>query len=62
VVPDEMPVTTPLVFIVPTDVVLLLHTPPLVEFDNVILPPTHTLFAPVIAETIGNEFTTTVVV
>ena len=62
VVPEETPVTTPLVFTVPIVGTLLLHTPPVVALARVIVPPMHTLFAPVIAATVGSGLTITVVV
>ena len=45
--PDTMPVVEP---IVATPVALLLHVPPAVLLASVIVRPTQTLVAPVIAE------------
>jgi hypothetical protein len=47
-VPADMPVTTPLLLIVATDVVLLLHVPPDVASASGELPPTHIVSVPVI--------------
>jgi hypothetical protein len=58
-VPAETPDTTPDVFTVATDVAPLDHTPPAVRFDNVIVDPTHTLDAPVMAPATGKGFTNT---
>jgi hypothetical protein len=52
VVPPVTPVTIPEDEpIVAIDVLLLVHTPPVVESVNEIFPPTHTLVAPVIEGT-----------
>lgn len=59
-VPGPMPVTTPLVFTVPTDGVLLLHVPPDVAFESVVVWPVHIDVPPVIAE--GGVFIVNVVV
>jgi hypothetical protein len=48
-----MPVTTPVVFIVPTAVLLLLHVPPAVALARDIFPVTHTLDGPVICANSG---------
>jgi len=52
--PSVMPVTVPVEDpIVATPVLLLLHTPPLVELVNVVVKPTHTLVVPPIAAGFG---------
>ena len=59
VVPPETPVTVPLVEpILATDVVLLLHTPPVLASESVVLLVPHTLNVPVMGDTAG--LTTTV--
>ena len=40
---------------------VLVHVPLFVELVKLIVPPSHTLLAPVIAATVGNGFTVTVV-
>lgn len=56
-----MPVTTPVVLTtVATEVLLLLHVPPVVEFVRVVLAPSQTEKEPLIAA--GSGFTTNVVV
>ena len=48
-VPTETPLTTPVVEpIVPTDVLLLIHVPPVVASVNVIEEPTHIMEDPII--------------
>jgi len=59
-VPPETPVTTPPALIVATAGVALLHVPPAVASDNVVVKPMHTLVVPVI--TAGNGLTVTVAV
>ncbi len=49
VVPAATPVTTPLVFTVPTAVLELLHAPPVDVVDKVVVVVGHTEFVPVIA-------------
>jgi hypothetical protein len=61
-VPAATPVTTPPVPMLATDVLLLLHTPDGVGSVRVVVPPTHTLDAPLIPATTGSAFTVTVVV
>ena len=51
VVPLLIPVTTPPVLTVPTAVLVLLHVPPAVVLDSVVVPVTVTVFVPVIAAT-----------
>ena len=53
--PGATPVTTPALVTVATDVLLLVHVPPLVG-DNVTVLPTHTDAG---AVTVGNAFTVT---
>lgn len=48
VLPPETPCTTPTPEIVATDVLVLLHAPPGVASDKVIVLPVHTLVGPVI--------------
>ena len=59
-----MPVTTPEVFTVPTPVLVLLHTPPVVASVNaVVAPAAHTIAVPVIeAGVTGSGFTVTIFV
>jgi hypothetical protein len=57
VTPVTIPVDEPMVA---TDVLLLLHVPPPVALDNVVVAPTQTDNVPVIAA--GNEFTVTTLV
>ena len=52
---DEPAVTTPLASTLATDGLLLLHEPPEVVHDNVLVPKTHALSTPVIAA--GETFT-----
>ena len=51
-VPTEMPETTP-VGLTLASVLPVLHTPPGVIEDNVIVAPTHTVEGPVIGATVG---------
>jgi hypothetical protein len=61
VVPAVTPETIPdIAPTVATDVVPLLHTPPEVASDKLVVAPEHTLLAPEIAA--GNGFTVTIVV
>ena len=60
VVPPAIPVTTPVVEIVPAAVFPLLHVPPPVPSVNAVVSPTHTSKVPLIAP--GNGFTVTVAV
>ena len=59
-VPAATPFTTPVVPMVATPVLLLLHTPPAVVLLKVVVDPWHTDATPVIAA--GNGFTVTVTV
>ena len=52
--PTDIPVTIPEASTVAIAVLLLLHTPPAVAFDKVIVEPAQTLLFPVIEATIGN--------
>ena len=61
-VPAEIPVTTPALSIVATALLELLHVPPLVALDNVVVDPSHTDVVPVIDPRTGRAFTVTVVV
>jgi hypothetical protein len=56
--PVAIPVTTPDPSIVATEVLLLLHVPPLSELLRVLVPPTHMLSVPEMAGT--RAFTVTV--
>jgi hypothetical protein len=56
-VPLDMPVTTPALLTVATNVLLLLHVPPVVG-DKVVVPPTHIDELPIIL-TVGNELIVT---
>ena len=60
--PTDTPVTTPLELTVATAVLLLLQVPPEVAFVNVVPEPTHIAEVPLIAETVGEAFTVTVIV
>jgi hypothetical protein len=60
VVPPEMPVTTPAADTVATETLELLHTPPGVASESVVLPEHATVVDPVI--TAGNGFTVTTLV
>jgi len=48
VVPEEMPVTTPVASTEPVDGVPLLHTPPVVASVSGVVSPIHTVPTPVI--------------
>ena len=49
VVPDDIPVTTPVALpILPAAGLVLVHTPPGTMSDNMVVNPTHTLSVPVI--------------
>src|SRR6478735_2592130 len=61
-VPADTPVTTPLLSIVATDSLLLLHTPLAVASVSVVVNPAHTLVVPLIAATTAIALTVTVVV
>ena len=62
VVPAVKPLTIPLVPIVATAVLLLLHTPPVVVSISVVVPPAHKLRGPPIEPTIGSGLTVTIAV
>lgn len=57
--PDTIPVAEPTVA---TDVLPLLHVPPLTALPSVELPPMHTLDVPVIVPADGAPFTVTTAV
>jgi hypothetical protein len=61
-VPDDTPVTVPVVPTVAVAVLVLLHTPPVVVSTNVVVaPPAHTFSVPVIeAGVVGKGFTETI--
>ena len=60
-VPADAPVTSPVALLtVATEVLLLLHVPPVVASVNVVVEPTHTADAPLIAA--GSGLTVIVVV
>ena len=62
-VPLLIPVITPLVFTVPTAVLLLLHAPPPVPLLlKVVVLPTHTVFVPLSVPGTGNGLTVTIAV
>ena len=61
-VPVATPVTTPEVPIVATEVVTLLHVPPDVASDKVVVPPTAKKATPVIVPVAGSGFTVTIMV
>ena len=54
VTPTDTPLTTPEELMVPTDVVLLVHVPPLVAFAKVVWPAIHIESVPVIGLGVGN--------
>jgi hypothetical protein len=60
-VPAVTPVTTPVADTVATAVFDDVHVPPVVADANCVVKPEHTFVAPVIAATVGNGFTVTVV-
>ena len=62
VVPSDMPVTTPVLPIVATDVVLLLHTPPNVASVRVVVVPAQIVVVPAMDDTEGKVPTVKVVV
>jgi len=55
VVPADIAVTTPLEFIEPTDGVELLHVPPTVTSDSVVVVPVHNDVVPVIGAAGGHH-------
>ena len=57
--PTLTPATTPALVIVATSGVKLLHIPPNVSFESVIVEPTQTLLLPLIAAIVGKLFTVT---
>ena len=62
-VPAETPVTTPVDEpTVAIEVLLLLHVPPLVESNKVIVDPTHTEVGPEIEDTVVDPVTVMVLV
>ena len=61
-VPAAIPLTVPELLTVAMVALLLLHTPPVVVLDKVVVDPTQTLFEPVMAATDGNPFIVTTVV
>ena len=62
VVPAFNPVTTPVFDTVAMKLFALVQVPFVVELVKLIVPLSHTLFAPVIAATVGIELTVTTVV
>jgi hypothetical protein len=62
VVPAVTPVTTPEADTVATAVLLDVQVPPVVADANCVVNPEQTIFAPVIAATVGNAFTVTTAV
>ena len=61
-VPAFTPVTSPAASAVAVATSLLLHVPPVVEEDKVVVAPTQTEVIPVIGSTTGNGFTETSIV
>jgi hypothetical protein len=61
-VPADIPNTIPDVPMVATEVVPLLHTPPGVAFESVVVPLSQTLKVPVITATVGSGLTVTITV
>ncbi len=62
VVPAVTLVTTPVLFIVATDGVLLAHVPPEVALLSVVVVPAHNVAVPDIAATVGNGLIVTLAV
>ena len=60
--PAATPVTTPLELMEATDGVALLHTPPAVALDKLVVAPAQAVTVPVIGPTTGKAFTVTEVV
>jgi len=58
-VPAVTPDTIPVELIVATEVLLLLHMPPVAVSARVVVELTHTVVVPVIAGTTGNGLTVT---
>ena len=58
-VPADKPVTKPVLLIVATDAVTLLHVPPPVTLDNVDEAPLQIFIVPVIGNTVGTVVTET---
>ena len=56
-VPADKPLTTPVVLMVATAGLLLLHTPPAVALDKVTVLPSHTVVVPVMVPADGLAFT-----
>jgi hypothetical protein len=61
-IPVQTPVTTPVDDMVAIDVLLLLHVPPGVLFDNVVVCATHTESVPELPPMAETTFTVLVVV
>ncbi len=61
--PDAIPLTIPVAEdTVATDVLPLVHTPPVVVLARVVAEAAHTLIVPVIAATVGSGLTVTTAV
>ena len=58
-VPITLPVTIPVLLIVATEPLLMLHTPPAVVSVKVVVALTQTKEVPVIPDTTGSPFTVT---
>ena len=56
-VPNAAPVTVPVLLMLATAGLLLLHVPPDVALERLIEPPRQTPFGPVMAATTGNALT-----
>jgi hypothetical protein len=61
-IPPPVPVTIPVLLTVAIAVLLLLHVPPLVAFDNVIVLPRHTVDGPVMMPALAAGLTVSVAV
>ena len=61
-VPAVAPVTIPVAVTAATAALLLLHVPPAVASDNVVVAPVHTVVVPVIVPAVGVAVTVTVAV
>ena len=59
-VPDATPLTSPLLFTVAAEVLVLLHAPPVAPSLNDVVEPTHTVAVPLIVPATGNGLTVTI--
>ena len=61
-IPDDTPLTMPVLPTVATDVAVLLQAPPDAPSVNVVVDPAHTFKIPVIVPATGNGLTVTIAV